>query len=135
MATKGTPLSKALSLWEEKNGKPAAEAEEIKLIFLVLWCLPKNPPIDKLETSVLSTLTRVEKLSISSNSIDKIVNFPPLKYLTRLSLARNCIRKISGLEEVAGTLKELWLSYNLIEKLEGLSMCTKLTSLFIGSKC
>lgn len=35
MAGKGTPLSKALAQWEEKNGKPAAEAEEIKLIFLV----------------------------------------------------------------------------------------------------
>jgi Leucine-rich repeat (LRR) protein len=77
----------------------------------------QNPPIDKLETSVLSTLTRVEKLSISSNCIDKIVNFPPLKYITRLSLARNNIKKISGLEEIAGTLKELWLSYNQVEKL------------------
>ena len=63
-----------------------------------------------------------------------MVNMPPLKYLTRLSLARNSISKISGLEEVAGTLKELWLSYNLIDKLDGLSMCLKLTTLFIGSK-
>lgn len=77
----------------------------------------QTPPIDKLETSVLSTLSRVEKLSISSNSIDKMVNFPPLKYITRLSLARNNIKKISGLEEIAGTLKELWISYNSIEKL------------------
>lgn len=82
---------------------------------------------------MLSTLTRVEKLSISSNCIDKMVNFPPLKYITRLSLARNNIKKIAGLEEIAGTLKELWLSYNQIEKLEGLSMCMKLTTLFIGS--
>lgn len=30
------PLSKALSAWEEKHeGKPAAEAEEIKLLFTV----------------------------------------------------------------------------------------------------
>lgn len=36
MAGKGTPLQKAISLWEEKHeGKPASEAEEIKLIFLV----------------------------------------------------------------------------------------------------
>jgi dynein light chain 1 len=62
-----------------------------------------------------------------------MVNMPPLKYLTRLSLSRNNISKISGLEEVAGTLKELWLSYNLIEKLEGLGMCMKLNTLFIGS--
>ena len=34
--SKATPLSKALSLWEEKNeGKPASEAEEIKLCFMV----------------------------------------------------------------------------------------------------
>jgi dynein light chain 1, axonemal len=76
----------------------------------------------------------VEKLSLSSNCIDKMVNFPSLKYLTRLSLSRNNIKKISGLEEVAGTLKELWLSYNNIEKLDGLSMCNQLTTLFIGSK-
>jgi dynein light chain 1 len=63
-----------------------------------------------------------------------MVNMPPLKYLTRLSLSRNNISKISGLEEVAGTLKELWLSYNSIEKLEGLGMCMKLNTLFIGSK-
>ena len=36
MAGKGTPLNKALAQWEEKNGKSAAEAEEIKLVFLVL---------------------------------------------------------------------------------------------------
>lgn len=62
-----------------------------------------------------------------------MVNMPPLKYLTRLSLARNNIKKISGLEEVAGTLRELWLSYNQIEKLDGLSVCTVLNTLFIGS--
>ena len=96
--------------------------------------LTQTPPIDKLETSVLSSLIRVEKLSISSNCIDKMVNMPPLKYLTRLSLARNLIKKIQGLEEVAGTLKELWLSYNLIEKLDGISMCQVLQSLYISSK-
>ena len=62
-----------------------------------------------------------------------MVNFPPLKYITRLSLARNNIKRISGLEEIAGTLKELWISYNNVEKLEGLSMCMKLTTLLIGS--
>lgn len=93
----------------------------------------QNPPIDKLETSALSTLARVERLSISSNCIDKLVNFPPLKYITRLSLARNNIKRIQGLEEIAGTLKELWVSYNQIEKIENLSMCQKLTTLFIGS--
>jgi hypothetical protein len=44
MASKGTPLSKALTQWEEKNGKPAAEAEEIKLIFLVHHTLSRILP-------------------------------------------------------------------------------------------
>jgi hypothetical protein len=35
MAAKGTPLSKALTMWEEKHEKQAPEAEQIKLIFLV----------------------------------------------------------------------------------------------------
>ena len=59
MAGKGTPLNKALAQWEQKNGKPAAEAQEIKLIFLVDLEICQVPPIDRLETSVLSTLTRV----------------------------------------------------------------------------
>ena len=37
--------------------------------------------------------------------------------LKTLSLARNLIRKIEGLEPVAGTLEQLWLSYNQLERL------------------
>jgi len=45
MAGRGTPLSKALTLWEEKNpGKSAAEAEEIKLVFLVALHLLRIRP-------------------------------------------------------------------------------------------
>ena len=47
-------------------------------------------------------------------------------------MARNQIKRIQGLDEVGGTLKELWLSYNLIEKLEGLQSCVKLQSLYIS---
>lgn len=100
-----------------KEWKACSRGRINQAYLLGMHAINQNPPIDKLETSVLSTLTRVEKLSISSNCIDKIVNFPPLKYITRLSLARNNIKKISGLEEIAGSLKELWLSYNQIEKL------------------
>ena len=49
-----------------------------------------------------------------------------------LSLARNQIKRIQGLDEVGSTLKELWLSYNIIEKLEGLQSCVKLTTLYIS---
>ena len=95
----------------------------------------QNPPLEKLETAALSTLTKIEKLSLSTNCIDKMVTFPPLKTLKRLSLSRNNIKKIVGLEEIGGNLEELWLSYNQIDKLEGLNMCIKLHTLFIGSKC
>ena len=91
MAGKGTTLNKALALWEEKNNMSYADATEIKLLF-------QQPPIEKLETTVLSTLTKIEKLSLSTNAIEKMVNFPPLKNLVRLSLSRNNIKKISGLE-------------------------------------
>lgn len=50
-----------------------------------------------------------------------------------LSLARNSIKRISGLEEVGSTLKQLWLSYNQIEKLDGLQPCVKLEVLFISN--
>ena len=49
-----------------------------------------------------------------------------------MSLARNQIKRIQGLDEVGSTLKELWLSYNIIEKLEGLQSCVKLTTLYIS---
>lgn len=50
-----------------------------------------------------------------------------------LSLSRNNIKKIQGLEEVGQTLRQLWLSYNLIEKLDGLQPCVKLQVLYISA--
>ncbi len=54
---------------------------------------------------------------MSTNNIEKISNLAGLTQLEVLSLGRNCIRKLEGLEPVAGTLKQLWISYNSIEKL------------------
>jgi hypothetical protein len=42
-----------------------------------------------------------------------------MQSLQILSLGRNLIKKIEGLEPVADTLEELWLSYNQIDKLVG----------------
>merc|ERR1712066_1106971 len=39
--------------------------------------------------------------------------------------------KITGLDEIGSTLKELWLSYNSISTLDGLQPCTRLTTLFM----
>ncbi len=48
-----------------------------------------------------------------------------------LSLGRNNIKKIEGLDGVADTLKELWISYNSIEKLAGIEKLKCLEVLFM----
>ncbi|GAQ89622.1 axonemal dynein light chain 1 [Klebsormidium nitens] len=50
-----------------------------------------------------------------------------------LSLARNQIKKIENLEAVAETLEELWISYNLLEKLTNLEKLSKLRVLFLSN--
>ena len=127
MVSKGTTCAKALQNWEALNpGQNPTEAEVIKLIFQI-------PPIDKMDAPILNTLVKCKHLSLSSNAIEKMINLPNLRNLERLSLARNNIKKISGLEEVGQTLKELWLSYNNIDKLDNLAPCVKLTTLYISN--
>lgn len=50
-----------------------------------------------------------------------------------LSLGRNCIKKIENLDGVADTLEELWISYNVIEKLTGLDKLAKLKVLYLAN--
>ena len=38
-----------------------------------------------------------------------------------------------GLEDVGQTLEQLWMSYNQIEKLDGLQPCVKLHTLFLSN--
>merc|ERR1719335_425071 len=49
--------------------------------------------------SSLNNLTACKKLSLSTNSIDKMISLPGLKNLEILSLGRNQIKKIQGHEE------------------------------------
>jgi dynein light chain 1 len=146
---KPTPLKDALKALEAKEETPKEEMEVVKLYGFM-------PPIAKLDAS-LSTLKKCKKLSLSTNTIDKITSVsgmdrcvaaaasspPPVllpapaprgsraavappsvltagnapRSLEILSLGRNNIKKIEGLDGVADTLKELWISYNNIEKL------------------
>ena len=53
-----------------------------------------------MDAPVLNTLTKVKRLSLSTNAIDKMINLPNLRNLEILSLSRNMIKKISGLEEI-----------------------------------
>ena len=62
-----------------------------------------------------------------------MIALPKLKNLRILSLARNNIKRIMALEDVGPTLEELWLSYNQIEKLDGLQPCVKLSVLYISN--
>lgn len=106
-----TSLKDAFKNWEEKYNANIAEAKEVILSFQL-------PPIEKLDNS-LSILVNCEKLSLSSNSIEKITGFNNLKNLKILSLSRNVIKNFSGLEPLGDTLEQLWISYNLIDKIKG----------------
>ena len=120
---KPTPLKEALKALEAKEEKPKEEMEDVKLYGFM-------PPIAKLDAS-LSTLKKCKKLSLSTNTIDKITSVSGMDSLEILSLGRNNIKKIEGLDGVADTLKELWISYNNIEKLAGVEKLKALEVLFM----
>lgn len=94
-----------------------------------LWGM--QPPIEKMDAT-LSGLVNCERLSLSSNYIDKIVAIQSLKKLKILSLGRNNIRSLNGIEAVSETLEQLWISYNYIDKLRSLSALKKLKVLYIS---
>ncbi|MED6284336.1 Dynein light chain 1, axonemal [Characodon lateralis] len=122
---KTTTMKEALNKWEEKTGEKTSEAKEIKLYGQI-------PPIEKMDAS-LSTLTCCEKLSLSTNCIEKITNLNGLKNLRILSLSRNNIKTLGGLEAVGDTLVELWISYNLIDRLKGVNSMHKLKVLYMSN--
>ncbi|XP_075223833.1 dynein axonemal light chain 1-like [Lycorma delicatula] len=122
---KATTIKDAIKKWEEKTGQNAAEAKEVGLQFQWL-------PIEKMDNS-LGQLGKCEKLSISTNMIEKIGGLGGLKNLKILSLGRNYIKAFSGLEPVAETLEELWISYNLIEKMKGIGVLRKLKVLYMSN--
>ena len=60
---------------------------------------------------------RRRHLALSTNNIEKITNLAGLDSLQILSLGRNQIKKLENLDPLAETLQELWVSYNLLERL------------------
>lgn len=126
-----TTCRDAIKIFEESEVRnpeklPAEEATQVKLYFM-------KPPIQKLDPAALATLKECVHLAISSNSIDKMVNFGALENLEILSLGRNNIKKIEMLESVSDHLEQLWLSYNHISSLNGLEKCKNLKVLYIGN--
>lgn len=108
---KATSCKEALARWlaGPGGGVAAGEAERVELTGLC-------PPIDKMDSS-LAALHACRHLALSTNNLDKIGNLTGLERLEVLSLGRNCLKKLENLEAVAGTLQQLWLSYNQIDRL------------------
>lgn len=122
----GVSLREAIRRWEAKNGISPQEATEVNLM-----CQLPNP-IEKLDGEI-NQFENCEKLSLSTNSIVQIVPMQRLKNLKILSLARNNIKRIQNLEDVAATLEQLWLSYNQIESLNNLAPLQKLHTFYISN--
>ncbi|XP_045171654.1 dynein axonemal light chain 1-like isoform X2 [Mercenaria mercenaria] len=120
---KATTIKEAITRFEEAEKCKANDSKKVMLYGQI-------PPIEKMDAS-LSTLGNCEQLALSTNVIEKIANLNGLKNLKILSLARNSIKSLTGLEAVGDTLEELWISYNNIEKLKGINVLKKLKVLYI----
>ncbi|XP_053622321.1 dynein axonemal light chain 1-like [Plodia interpunctella] len=124
-APKATTIKDAIKRWEDKTGQQAATATEVSLIFQ--W-----PPIEKMDNT-LAALVNCEKLSLSTNMIEKVTGLNSLKKLRILSLGRNYIKSFAGMESLGDTLEELWISYNLIEKIKGINVLRNLKVLYMSN--
>lgn len=56
-----------------------------------------------------------------------------MKNLKVLSIGRNLIKAFSGLEPLGETLLELWISYNSIEKMKGITCMKNLRVLYMSN--
>ncbi|GFR04014.1 dynein light chain 1, axonemal [Trichonephila clavata] len=122
---KGIAFKDGLKKWAEKTGENASEATVIKLNGWI-------PSIDKLDAS-LATLTNCEKLSLSTNMIDKLTNLNTLSKVKILSVGRNNLKSLNGIEGISETLEELWASYNNIDKLKAASSLKNLRVLYLSN--
>ncbi|CAL1686118.1 unnamed protein product [Lasius platythorax] len=122
---KPTTCKEAIRRWEEENEQEAATATEVILSFQ--W-----PPIEKMDNA-LAVLANCEKLSLSTNMIEKIAGIGSLKNLKILSLGRNLIKGFAGLEALGDTLVEVWISYNYIEKMKGIQAMKNLRVLYMSN--
>ena len=82
---------------------------------------------------LLRVLRNCRQLSLSTNSIDRLIPLGGMPKLKRLSIGRNNIKKIEKLDEVSGTLEELWCSYNQISSMDGVTSLNKLRVFYCGN--
>ncbi|UJR24760.1 hypothetical protein I4U23_006134 [Adineta vaga] len=90
------------------------------------------PPINIMDSSI-EKLLRCEKLSLSTNLIERIAHLNGLRHLKILSLGRNLLTNLLPLEMISETLEELWISYNSIQRFDGILTMKKLRVLYISN--
>ena len=119
-----TTCAAAIKAWEEDTKEKAAEARKV-----LLYC--QIPPISKMDNK-LNDLVKCQHLSLSTNCIERLsaLSIPDLKIL---SIGRNHLKKIEKLEGIAGSLEELWASYNSISNLDGINTLSKLQVLYLSN--
>jgi dynein light chain 1 len=94
----------------------------------------KCPPLDRIDPQLGTKFGQTcQKLSVSSNSIDRLSGLAGFQALQILSVGRNCLKRLDGLEAVCGTLRELWASYNQLERLSGIEQCESLQVLYLSN--
>jgi dynein light chain 1 len=91
---------------ESYNRFNLSNYREIKLIGVY-------PPIEKMD-GPFHLLLNCEKFSLSTNMIGNIANLQGFKSLKILSLGRNAIKHLQGIEAAAESLEQLWVSYNQV---------------------
>eukprot|EP00552_Chaetoceros_brevis_P001621 CAMPEP_0197741236 /NCGR_PEP_ID=MMETSP1435-20131217/26969_1 /TAXON_ID=426625 /ORGANISM="Chaetoceros brevis, Strain CCMP164" /LENGTH=156 /DNA_ID=CAMNT_0043331281 /DNA_START=49 /DNA_END=519 /DNA_ORIENTATION=- len=79
------------------------------------------------------SLTECEFLSLSTNSIDRMGSLAGMTKLKTLSIGRNNLKKIEKLDDVASTLEQLWMSYNSVSSLDGLSCLKNLQTIYMSN--
>ena len=122
----GLSCREAIRQWEQKTGLSPAEAMEVNLM-----CELPNP-IDRLDESV-NVFPNCEKLSFSTNDIERLVPMPKLVNLKILSMGRNKLRSLKHLDDVSATLEQLWVSYNQLDRLDNLGNMLKMHTLLISN--
>jgi len=128
LACAATTCKDAIKLFEQESGQSAAEAENIRLCPIS----QQQPCIVKLDTS-LGTLKKCKHLRLSTNAIEKMGNFAGMDNLQILSIGRNQIKKLEGLEPIAETLEQLWMSYNKLTVLTGIEKLVNLQVLYLSN--
>ena len=83
------------------------------------------PPIKNMD-GPFHQLLQCEKMSLSSNCISVITNLSGFKKLKCLTLGRNLIKNLHGIESAGDTLESLWISYNSIDRLKPIRSLQKL---------